>query len=36
MVINLAWALGERYWELVALCLLLGLVQVLSGYPQMY
>jgi uncharacterized membrane protein len=26
----LSWALGEGHWELAALCLLLGMVEVIS------
>ena len=30
---TLSLAMGEGYWELAALCLLLGLVQVISQLP---
>jgi len=30
---TLSFALGEGHWELAALCLLLGMVEVLSQLP---
>ena len=29
----LSWAIGEGHWELAALCLLLGMVEVISQLP---
>jgi hypothetical protein len=29
----LSWAVGEGHWELAALCLLLGMVEVISQLP---
>ena len=31
---TLSWALGQGHWELAALCLLLGMVEVVSQLPQ--
>jgi hypothetical protein len=31
---TLSWALGQGHWELAALCLLLGMVEVVSQLPH--